>query len=141
MHQALGAWRQVEPLQGPQPLDVFEHVPRVWLGRRLAQPRQPGQFAAVLALEQGVQTRAMRRRQRRGERVVDATGGACDGLGTDALDHVQRRQQHALSAQFFHQGGRQYDPLVGLPGQFIQTVDRRPIVTRRREGLEPEDRL
>ena len=33
MHQALRAWRQIERLQGLQAFDVFEHVPRVRLGR------------------------------------------------------------------------------------------------------------
>lgn len=52
---SLDACGQVKRLPGFEALDVFEHVPRIRLDGRLAQPCQPRHFAAVLALEKFVQ--------------------------------------------------------------------------------------
>ena len=55
MNQPLDACGQIERLPSFEALDVFEHVPRVRLGGRLAQPGQPGGLAVVAALEQVVE--------------------------------------------------------------------------------------
>jgi hypothetical protein len=59
VNQPLDAGRQVErlPLEA---FDVFQHVPRIRFGGRLAQPGQPGRLAVVAALEQIVEAAAMR---------------------------------------------------------------------------------
>ncbi len=54
------AFGQIHQLKCLQPLDVFQHVPRVGFSRRLAQPGQPGDAAAVLELQQLVQLGPMR---------------------------------------------------------------------------------
>jgi hypothetical protein len=51
MNLSLDACGQVNRLPNLEALDVFEHVSRIWLDGRLAQPCQPRYFAAVLALE------------------------------------------------------------------------------------------
>ncbi|OKV48397.1 hypothetical protein AWP62_01910 [Escherichia coli] len=45
------AFGQVHQLKCLQPLDVFQHVPRVGFQRCLAQPGQPGDAAAGLELQ------------------------------------------------------------------------------------------
>lgn len=57
VHLPLDASRQVERLPG---FEVFEHVPRVRLGGRLAQPGQPGGLAVVAALEQAIEVTPVR---------------------------------------------------------------------------------
>ena len=91
VNQPLDAGRQVERLPGLEAFDVFEHVPRVRLDGRLAQPGQPGRLAVVAALEQFVEAMAMRVRQRFGQGFVDTPVGAGDGLGADTLDDIERR--------------------------------------------------
>src|SRR5208282_3093242 len=99
MNLPLDACAQVERSQSSETLDMLEHVPGVGFDGRLAQPRQPGRFAAFLALEKIVQTSAVETRERICQSRIDASVGARDRLGADALDDIQRRQQHTLSAQ------------------------------------------
>lgn len=40
VNQPLDAGRQIECLPCLEAFDVFQHMPRIWLGRRLAQPSQ-----------------------------------------------------------------------------------------------------
>jgi hypothetical protein len=118
----LDAGRQVERLPRLEAFDVFQHVPRIRLDGRLAQPGQPGRLAVVAALEQIVEAAAMRVRQRFGQGIVDAPVGAGDRLGARALDGVERRQNDRLPPQMLDQGAGQHDALVGLHGQLGQRV-------------------
>jgi hypothetical protein len=140
VNQPLDAGRQVERLPSLEALDVFQHVPRVRFGRRLAQPGQPGRLAVVPALEQIVEAAAMRVRQRFGQGFVDAPVGAGDGLGTGALDGVERGQDDRLPPQMLNQGAGQHDAFVGLHGQLGQRVHGLPVVAHG-ERLEAEHRL
>jgi len=58
---SLDACGKVKRLPSLEALDVFKHMPRVRLDGRLAQPCQPRQFAAVLALEKFVQALTVER--------------------------------------------------------------------------------
>ena len=78
---------------------MFQHVARVRFDRRLAQPGQPGRLAVVSAFQQIVEAVAMRVRQWFEKGFVDAPIGACDALGADALDDIQRRQDDVPVAQ------------------------------------------
>ena len=92
----LDAGRQVERLPGFEAVDVLAHVARVRLYSRLAQPAEPGALAALLALEQFVQAQSVLVCQRLGQHRMDAPVRSRDRLGAYTLDHVRRRQQHAL---------------------------------------------
>ena len=89
--QPLDTLRQIQRLPGLEALDVFEHVPRVWLDGRLAQPRQPRQprrLAAFLALEKFVQALPVNGRQGVRQCGVNAPVGAGDRLGADAFNDI-----------------------------------------------------
>ena len=96
MNLPLDAGRQVERLPGFQTLDVFQHVPGIRFGGRLAQPSQPGRFAVVAAFQQFIESMAMPVRQRFGQGFVDVPIGAGNGLGAGALDGVERGQDDQL---------------------------------------------
>lgn len=130
VYQPLDSRRQVERLPGFEALDVFDHVPGVRLGGRLAQPGQPGRLAVVAALEKIVEATAMRVQQRFGQCFVDTPVGAGDCLGADALDDTRRRKEYALTTQAVHQSRGQHDAFVGLPCQFIEAVYAGSIVPR-----------
>ena len=128
VNQALDARRQVERLPRLEAFYVFEHVPRVRLDWRLAQPGQPGCFTVVAALEQVIKATAMRVRQRFGKGIVDAPVGAGDRLGADALDNIQRRQDDVPVAKRVEVAAGQHDALVGLQGQLGRGMNSLPIV-------------
>ena len=139
VNKPIDAGRQVERLPGFEAFDVFEHVPRVRLGRGLAQPGQPSGLAVVAAFEQIVEAAAMCVRQRFGQGVVDAPVGAGDRFGTDALDNIQRRQDDVLVSQSVEDAAGQHDALVGLQGQVGRGMDSLPIV-RQAERLHAQVR-
>ncbi|EKE16638.1 MAG: hypothetical protein ACD_10C00882G0003 [uncultured bacterium] len=60
MNKPLNARRQVERPPNLEAFDVFQHVPRIRLGRRLTQPGQPGCLAVVAALEQVIEAATLR---------------------------------------------------------------------------------
>jgi hypothetical protein len=119
---------------------VFEHVAGVRFGGRLPQPGQPGRLAVVAALQQIVEAMPVPVRQRLGQGFIDAPVGASDGLGTGALDGVERGQDDRLPPQMLNQGAGQHDAFVGLHGQLGQRVDGLPVVAHG-ERLEAEHRL
>jgi hypothetical protein len=63
MYQPLDAGGQVERLPDFQALDVFQHVPGIRFGGRLAQPGQPGCFAVVAAFQQFIESMPVSIRQ------------------------------------------------------------------------------
>ena len=140
MDQPLDALRQVQRLPGLEALDVFKHVPRVRLGRRLAQPRQPGSLAALLALEQLVQALAVDGRQGIRQCGVNVPIRAGDRFCAGALDGVYDRQDDALPPEIFDQRTGQHDSLVGLQGQLGQRMHLSFVIAHG-EGLESEQRL
>ena len=74
------AFGQVHQLKCLQPLDVFQHVPRVGFQRCLAQPGQPGDAAAGLELQQLVQLGPMRVREWFDQGAVDPPIGSRNGF-------------------------------------------------------------
>ena len=128
MNLPLDACGQVKSLPGFEALDVFEHVPGIWLDGRLAQPCQPRHFAAVLALEKFVQALTVGRQQRIGQRLVNTSVGTGDGLGARALDSIHGGQDDGLPPQVFDKGAGQHNAFVSLQGQLGQCVHRLPIV-------------
>ena len=140
VNQALDAGRQVECLPRFETFDVFEHVARIRLDGRLAQPGQPGRLAVVPTLEQVVEATTMCVRERFGQGVVDAPVGPGDRFGARPLDGVEGRQDDRLPPQVLDQGACQHNALVGLHGQLGQRVDGLPVVAHG-EWLEAEHRL
>ena len=138
--QPLNARWQVQRLPGLEALDVFKHVPRVRLGRRLAQPRQPVSLAAFLALEQLVQTLTVDGRQGVRQCGVNVPIRAGDRFCAGALDGVYDRQDDALPPEIFDQRTGQHDSLVGLQGQLGQRMHLSFVIAHG-EGLESEHRL
>ncbi|CAM7182839.1 Uncharacterised protein [Klebsiella pneumoniae] len=86
------AFGQVHQLKCLQPLDVFQHVPRVGFQRCLAQPGQPGDAAAGLELQQLVQLGPMRVREWFDQGAVDPPIGSRNGFRAGPVNHAQRRQ-------------------------------------------------
>ncbi|SRY60832.1 Uncharacterised protein [Escherichia coli] len=86
------AFWQVHQLKCLQPLDVFQHVPRVGFQRCLAQPGQPGDAAAGLELQQLVQLGPMRVREWFDQGAVDPPIGSRNGFRAGPVNHAQRRQ-------------------------------------------------
>ena len=115
---------------------MFKHVARVRLGGRLAQPRQPGRLATLLALEEFVQALPVDGCQGVGQSGVNASVGTGDRLGADALHHADRWQQNAPAAQPVGQLACQHNTLVSLPGQIVQAMHGSSIMAQRRERLE-----
>ncbi|EGJ66950.1 hypothetical protein HMPREF0022_03318, partial [Acinetobacter baumannii 6014059] len=140
VNQPLDAGRQIECLPCLEAFDVFQHMPRIWLGRRLAQPSQPGRLAVVPALEQIVEAAAMRVRQWFGQGVVDAPVSTGDRLGTRPLDGVEGGQNDRLPPQVPDQGAGQHDAFVGLHRQLGQHLDGLPVMAHG-EGPETEHGL
>ena len=99
----LDAGGQVERLPGFEALDVFEHVPRVRLGGRLAQPGQPGRLAVSLRFSRSSRRLPVRGRQRLGQRCIDTPIGAGNRLGTGALDGIECGQDDRLPPQMLDQ--------------------------------------
>jgi hypothetical protein len=79
-------------------------------------------------------------RQRLGQCFVDAPIGAGDGLGTGALDRVERGQDDRLPPQMLNQGTGQHDAFIGLRSQLGQRMYGLPIVAHG-ERLEAKHRL
>ena len=131
----LNAFGQVKRLPGFETLDVFKHVPRVWLDGRLAQPCEPRHFAAVLAFEKFVQALTVAQQQRIGQRRMDAPVGTGDSFSASALDSIHGRQDDGLPPQVFDKGAGQHNPFIGLQGQLGQCMDGLPVVAHG-EGLE-----
>lgn len=125
--------------------DVFEHVSRVRLRGRLAQPGQPSRLA-VVALEQVVEAVPVDVRQRIVQGHVDAPVGAGDGLCADAhnsvdsVDSVDSEQDDRMPPQVLDQHLGQHDTLINLQGQIGQHLHHLPVVAHG-EGLEAEHRL
>ncbi len=136
MNLPLDASRQIKCLPGFEAFDVCKHMARVRLGGRQAQPRQPGRFAVLLALEKFIQVLPVDPCQGVGQSGVNAPVGAGDRLGADALHHADRWQQNVLAAQPIGQLACQHNTLVGLPGQIVQAMHGSPIMTQSRERLE-----
>ena len=114
------AFGQVHQLKCLQPLDVFQHVPRVGFQRCLAQPGQPGDAAAGLELQQLVQLGPMRVREWFDQGAVDPPIGSRNGFRASPVDHAQRRQDASLLPQALQRLAGQQQALVGLLGQFGQ---------------------
>ncbi len=62
------------------------------------------------------------------------------GLGADALDDFDRRQQNRLPAQILDERLGQHDALVGLPREELQRLPDGAVVLHGK-GPEPEDGL
>ena len=62
-------------------------------------------------------------RQQLGQGFIDAPVGAGDGLGADALDDIQRRQDDVPVAQRVKDAGSQHDALIRLQGQLGRCFD------------------
>ena len=71
---------------------------------------------------------------------MDAPVGTRNSLGANSVDNIHRGKQHSLPAQAFNQRGGQYNALVGLPCQIVQTVNAGAVVPNR-ERLEAKDGL
>nr|AZQ23552.1 hypothetical protein [Escherichia coli] len=110
-----GLCLRVHQLKCLQPLDVFQHVPRVGFQRCLAQPGQPGDAAAGLELQQLVQLGPMRVREWFDQGAVDPPIGSRNGFRAGPVNHAQRRQDASL-ARFPARFGQQ-QAFVGLLGQ------------------------
>ena len=96
MNLTLDASGQIERPQGPEPIDMFEHVPGVRLERRLSEPHQRRDTAAFSALEQIVQPRALADRQSIGQHSVDVAVGASDSLCSNSFDRIQPGKKDGL---------------------------------------------
>ena len=119
---------------------MFEHVLGVGRARGLAQPDERADLAVLSQVQQGVELPPMLRRQRFGQRGVDASRGARDRLGADPFDDLDRRQQDRLATQVLDERAGQHDALVGLPREVVEVVHRGPVVPHG-ERPEAEDGL
>src|SRR5260370_8607566 len=86
MDLVLDAKRKIERTQSLQTIDMFEHVSRVWLERRLPQPRQPSCLAPVHPLQQIVEALEMKGRQRVIHQGIDPSVRPSDGFPAAPFD-------------------------------------------------------
>src|SRR5260370_40231043 len=100
MDLVLDAKRKIERTQSLQTMDMFEHVSRVWLERRLPQPRQPSCLAPVHPLQQIVEALEMKGRERDIQQGIDPSVRPSDGFRAGAFDRAQCRQDNGLSTRF-----------------------------------------
>ncbi len=85
------AFGQVHQLKCLQPLDVFQHVPRVGF-QRCWRSQSTSDAAAGLELQQLVQLGPMRVREWFDQGAVDPPIGSRNGFRAGPVNHAQRRQ-------------------------------------------------
>ena len=119
--------RQADVAQRLQAIEVGCDPCRAGFARRLAQPREHGDGAALVHIEQPVQRSLLCLVQRRAQELEDAALRAGVSLGAQALDGAPCRQRDVAAAHLVDQRLRQHHALRRLHGDGQQPLGQRAV--------------
>lgn len=119
---------QGQCLDGPQPLDMRQHMFRVRRSRRLAHPDEAACLGTRPDGQESVEGFPVFIGQNPGQGDMDLARATGQCFATDAFDHIDGRQDDSLFPQHLDHGLRQQDAAIGLPREIAKLTHEPPIV-------------